>query len=116
MTTCNPGDIVLVRFPFTDLSTTKKRPGVVISPSTFGAARGDVVLLALTGIPQTDESLRMHEWQSCGLLRPTWVKPLIATVSNRIVAKQLGTIHERDMKCAIRALHLLIADRFRLQL
>jgi len=26
MTRYRPGDIVLVRFPFTDLSTTKKRP------------------------------------------------------------------------------------------
>lgn len=35
MTTCEPGAVVLVRFPFTDLSTTKKRPALIVSPVTF---------------------------------------------------------------------------------
>jgi hypothetical protein len=45
MTLYNPGDVVLVRFPFTDLSTTKKRPALVISPAGFTAKNGDLVVL-----------------------------------------------------------------------
>ena len=29
------GDIILVKFPFTDQSTTKKRPAVIISSSAY---------------------------------------------------------------------------------
>ena len=42
------GDIVLVSFPFTDLTATKKRPALVVSPDSFNAAGRDLVLLAIT--------------------------------------------------------------------
>ncbi len=47
-TTAQPGDIVLVRFPFTDLTTTKVRPAVVL------ATHGDDVAIVgvFSSIPQ----------------------------------------------------------------
>jgi mRNA interferase MazF len=42
------GDVVLVSFPFTDLTSTKRRPAVVVSPDTFNARNDDVVLAAVT--------------------------------------------------------------------
>jgi mRNA interferase MazF len=42
------GDIVLVSFPFTDLTSTKGRPAVVVSPNNFNARNEDVVLVAVT--------------------------------------------------------------------
>ncbi|MGA2772283.1 MAG: type II toxin-antitoxin system PemK/MazF family toxin [Bryobacteraceae bacterium] len=42
------GDVVLVSFPFTDLTSTKRRPAVVVSPDTFNARNEDVVLVAVT--------------------------------------------------------------------
>jgi mRNA interferase MazF len=39
---------VLVSFPFTDLTSTKRRPAVVVSPDTFNACNEDVVLVAVT--------------------------------------------------------------------
>ena len=40
------GDIVLVSFPFTDLSSSKRRPALVISPDSFNEQGQDVVLIA----------------------------------------------------------------------
>ena len=54
MTTFEPGDVVLVRFPFTDLTALKKRPALIVSPSEFSKRNGDVVIVALTGQPQTE--------------------------------------------------------------
>ena len=42
------GDIVLVSFPFTDLSSSKRRPALVISPDAFNKRGQDVVLAAIT--------------------------------------------------------------------
>ncbi|MYH11047.1 MAG: type II toxin-antitoxin system PemK/MazF family toxin, partial [Gemmatimonadales bacterium] len=42
------GDIVLVSFPFTDLTSTKRRPALVLSPDSFNAAGVDLVLAAVT--------------------------------------------------------------------
>ena len=38
------GDLVLVPFPFTDQTGTKKRPAVVVSSDTYQGQRPDVVL------------------------------------------------------------------------
>ena len=42
------GDIVLVSFPFTDLTSSKRRPALIISPDAFNAAGEDLVLAAIT--------------------------------------------------------------------
>ncbi len=42
------GDIVLVSFPFTDLTSTKRRPALGVSRDSFNDALQDVVLFALT--------------------------------------------------------------------
>jgi mRNA interferase MazF len=35
MTDCKFGDIVLVPFPFTDQTTNKRRPSVIVSSNTY---------------------------------------------------------------------------------
>ena len=42
------GDIVLVSLPFTDLTSSKRRPALIISPDSFNAAGEDLVLAAIT--------------------------------------------------------------------
>lgn len=42
------GEIVLVPFPFTDLSTAKVRPAIVVSGSLYQSVERDLVLAAVT--------------------------------------------------------------------
>ena len=53
MITYKSGDVVLVPFPFTDLSTLKQRPAVILSSSKFNKRTGDCIMVAITShIPQ----------------------------------------------------------------
>ena len=48
MTPYKRGDVVLVAFPFTDLSTTKMRPAIVISSEKFNRKFNDIVVATIT--------------------------------------------------------------------
>ena len=73
MTDYNFGDIVLVRFPFTDQSTFKKRPAVVVSSSDYNRQRPDLVITAVTSQMHSANyfgDTTISDWQSAGLLNP----------------------------------------------
>ncbi len=42
------GDVVLVPFPFTDQSASKKRPAVIVSADEYQRRRPDVIVMAVT--------------------------------------------------------------------
>lgn len=48
MTSYEFGDVLLAPFPFTDQTTVKKRPAVVISSRAYDRDRLDLILMAIT--------------------------------------------------------------------
>jgi len=93
------GDIVLVRFPFTDLSTTKKRPAVVVSSADYNAQRPDVVIAAVSSRLRTPAGfgeLVLAEWKGAGLLAASAVKPVLATIEKSLVLRRLGRLEGSD--------------------
>ncbi len=44
----NKWDVVLLSFPFTDLSATKVRPAVIVSPDAYNQSSQDVVVILIT--------------------------------------------------------------------
>jgi mRNA interferase MazF len=95
MTRLEAGDIVLLRFPFSDLASRKRRPVVVVNPAAFSARYGDIVVIPLTGASQAD-GLRLSKWREAGLRKPTWLKPMVATVARSLVERSMGTLHADD--------------------
>ncbi len=112
MTSYDSGDIVLVRYPFTDLNALKKRPAIVLSQRTYSDRYGDLVVMPLTSREETDNSLALSEWRAAGLLKPTWVKPVIGTLILGLVDKQLGKLAVVDDQCIRAALSLLLDIRW----
>ena len=105
------GDVVLVPFPFTNQLTTKKRPAVVVSTSAYAQARPDVVLMAVTS--QVRPTLAFAEtllidWQAAKLLKASVVKPLLATLEQSLIIKQLGTLSSRDQAALKESLALIL--------
>jgi mRNA interferase MazF len=95
------GDIVLVSFPFTDQSATKQRPAVVVSSEAYHQARRDLVIMAVTSQLRpgaTFGEVPVGAWQAAGLLKPSAIKPVIATVEQRLVIKRLGRLKEDDQQ------------------
>lgn len=96
---CKFGDVVLVKFPFTNLQATKQRPAVIINSDTYYQQRPDVILLAITGQlhqPLVFGEYMIQEWQAAGLLKQSVFKPLIATIEQTQVIRRLGHLTASD--------------------
>jgi len=106
MTDCEFGDVVLVPFPFTDQTTTKQRPAVVISSAAYHRERS-AVTSQLRPVMQTGEA-PIVDWKNAGLLKPSVVKPVIATIDRQLVRKRLGHLASADTTALIRALSAII--------
>ena len=93
------GDVVLVRFPLTDQSTTKNRPAIVVSSASYHRERSDLILMAVTsqiGATRRSGDILVEEWKEAGLLKPSVVKPVIATVQRDRVLRRLGHLGKDD--------------------
>jgi mRNA interferase MazF len=105
MSNCSRGDIVLVRYPFTDLSGSKVRPAVIVStahPST------DILIVPLTSqisflLP--GEFILKH-WKSSGLNVESAVKRGIYTVKETLIMKNVGHISQTDQNSLNSSLRL----------
>jgi mRNA interferase MazF len=94
MTSYRPGDIILVPFPFTDLSSTKKRPALVVSPPEYNA-QGDVVIAFITSNmsgPARFGDYAVQDWKAAGLPLPSKLRMKFATVSREIIIKSIGQL------------------------
>lgn len=95
-----PGSVVLVRFPFTSLEQSKKRPGLVLSfikhsPKiqliTFAMITSQLDGLDLEG------DVKLRDWQKAKLLHPSLVRlSKVATIDVELVDRELGSLSETD--------------------
>ncbi len=112
MTIYNFGDLLLVPFPFTDQTTTKKRPTIVISSDSYNLSKVDILLIAVTSQIKTPlqfgESL-IIEWTKVGLLKPSVIKPIITTIDKQLVIKKLGKLETIDIQALQSLLRQIIA-------
>ena len=107
------GDVILVPFPFSDQSTTKKRPAVIISSNNYNNISPDIIIMAITTqkeqISGVGESIIVN-WQNAGLLKPSTFKPAISTIEKILVLRKLGKLSPCDntsLNDALRELILL---------
>lgn len=104
MTPCKPGDVVLLPFPFTDLSTVKQRPAVIISSESFNSRQHDVMVLAVTShLPPTlspeDYRLSREDQHMADLPKPSIVKcGKLLTIDQRLIRKVLGHLPQATLQ------------------
>ncbi len=89
-----PGDLVLIAFPFSGGIRVKKRPALVL----VDTGDADIVVARATTRPQqTAADVIIDDWQNAGLLAPTVVRiHKVATIEKRLVHRQLGSLQPAD--------------------
>ena len=110
-TSYKQGDVVLVPFPFTDLTATKQRPALVISSDALNARGRDAVLLASTSqIPvaaQSDEFLiPAVDQRACGLPKPSLLTlAKVITLHQSLFLKRRGTLPPETLASVLSQFH-----------
>ncbi|MFN2372825.1 MAG: type II toxin-antitoxin system PemK/MazF family toxin [Cyclonatronaceae bacterium] len=86
------GDIVLLKFPFTDGKSYKKRPALIINDYDDG----DVIVCRITSqIYDTKNDYYLDNWMNFGLKLPSVVRVhKIATLDKSLVEKKMGKLDE----------------------
>ncbi len=88
------GAVVLVPFPFSDLSQTKLRPAVVLADT----GRGDWVLCQVTSNPYGDAraiALAADDFRSGGLRGVSYARPGKLFTANRdLVVREVGKLKD----------------------
>jgi mRNA interferase MazF len=107
MTVYRKWDIVLVRFPFTNLTTAKKRPVLVVSPDTYNLSGPDRVVAFITS--RTDVSARygdhrIRSWKQSGLPKPSLMRMKFATIDCAIIEKKIGRLVAVERKSVLNVL------------
>lgn len=93
------GDVVLVPFPFTNQQASKKRPAVVVSSRAYNQIRSDVIFMAVTSRLRSGSGfseIAIQDWKAAGLLAASAVKPVFATLEQRLILKSLGSLSSDD--------------------
>lgn len=109
------GDILLVPIPFTDLSSQKRRPVIVISNNSYNKKTTDLVVVAMTSNPaEADYSFAItsDDLDKGMLNHPGKVRvDKIYTISTSIVVKTFGRVSENVLEKIRGELQVLIAKK-----
>ncbi len=89
---CSRNDVVLLPIPFTDLTSRKVRPAIVI-----GRNGADLFLVPISSV-LSNTDFPLAEWRAAGLNVPCGVKAQIATVEERLVVKIVGKLALADLQ------------------
>jgi mRNA interferase MazF len=96
------GEILLISFPFSDLSTTKRRPVLVLSKKSHNDKSDDFVCCGITSNLQNKKFsiiLSSSDLQHGEIPKTSRIKfNKIFTLEKRLAMRKLGQINERMLK------------------
>ena len=111
------GDILLIPIPFTDLSSQKRRPVIVVSNDQYNRKTSDIIVVAMTSNPQVTEyslSITSSDLVEGALNRPGKIRvDKIYALSQTIVAKTFGQVDDKTLNRIRRRLVNLVASTAR---
>lgn len=89
-------EVILIQFPFSDLTKGKIRPAIVVNASHSSQ---DLLVVALTSKTSNLRSgeFVLSDWSSAGLNIESSVKRSVFTIQEKLVLRSLGTLSKNDV-------------------
>ena len=102
-------DIILIPVPFSDLSTSKRRPAIVISNSPYNIHNDDVICCAITSNPRNYAGcvpITYSDLESGDLKYESQIKPTkVFTLNKNLIIKSLAKLNIEKSREVIRNLN-----------
>ena len=95
MPSYSKSEVILVRYPFSDLTASKVRPAIVVNAPHISK---DVIIVPLTSklsTLMTGEFVLLN-WRDAGLNVPSSVKRGVYTVQDSLIIKLVGSLSDED--------------------
>lgn len=98
---CNPWEVVIVPFPFTEQAGTKRRPALVLSTREFNE-NGHTLLAMITTKTHTPwpGDITIENLSLAGLNTPCIVRLKVFTLDNRLIIRCIGRLAEKECRKA----------------
>jgi mRNA-degrading endonuclease toxin of MazEF toxin-antitoxin module len=108
---CQPGDVVITEFPYSEGRGSKLRPALVVSQPEFPNCANTVIVLQITSSPRAtcETDVAIIEWEAAGLEKPSIVRCFPATVHVRRIQRKIGTLTLQDWQEVCEAMRRAIA-------
>jgi mRNA interferase MazF len=93
-----PSEIVLLPFPFTDLSSAKRRPVLVLS---FPNDQGDFMAVQITSQVRYEPALPLSrdDFELGDLPKSSIVRPVkVFTLNSSLIIRRVGRLHESSFR------------------
>lgn len=86
---------------------------MVISSPAYHSERPDLIIMAVTSQIRPGDKMgeaAFHQWEEAGLIKPSVLKPLLATIERALVRRKLGRLVHEDRKTLRRVLDEILGE------
>lgn len=92
-----PGDIVVVPFPFTDKKAAKRRPALVLSDTmSFDVGHSVMAMITSRGNTTWPLDTPIQDEKAAGLSAESVVRMKLFTLDNRLILRKAGVLAKKD--------------------
>ena len=94
---CDPWELVVVPFPFTERAAMKRRPALILSKKSFNQSGHSLMAMITTTMHQPwPGDTNLSGYRDAGLQVPCAVRLKIFTLDNRLILKKTGNLSAGD--------------------
>lgn len=102
-------DVVLIPFPYSDLTGSKKRPAIIISNERLNKTQDRICCLVTTKQNENDLEIAKNSFKSGDLPFRSFARPhRIFTIDESIIIKKLCTINDNFHDKLIKGINLYL--------